>query len=245
MSSQNWNSGAVFSDAIISIKPRVVKISTAHGSGTGFFVSSSKDGSLCAIATAAHVVEHPHYWEEPIRILDYEAKETRLLRATDRAIFLEQGIDTAAVVFAPQNMTVPELNLPLTPEGKYLRPGNEIGWLGFPGIAPDVLSFFSGRISGWIQARKSYLVDGVAINGVSGGPAFWAPDPGYLAIVGVVTAYIPNRATGETLPGLCEIRDVAQFQELAKQFKNLDEAKENESAPPANPPPTPGEVPSS
>jgi hypothetical protein len=43
-----------------------------------------------------------------------------------------------------------------------------------------------------------YLVDGVAINGVSGGPVF--DDRCHLA--GLVSAYLPNRvAPNTTLPG--------------------------------------------
>lgn len=230
--------------AIEVLAPFVVKITTPRGSGTGFFVSSTKTG-LCAVATAAHVVDHAHYWDEPLRINHHASGETRLLRPPDRAILLDEGLDTAAIVFRPDNLKVPAELLPLSPEGKFLMAGAEIGWLGFPAIASSTLCFFSGRISSWLDERASYLVDGVAINGVSGGPAFWTmpaqkkpaglqPTP---TLMGVVTAYFPNRATGEALPGLCEIRDVRQFQELTKELKSLDEAKEKETPPPDAPPP--------
>jgi hypothetical protein len=60
-------------------------------------------------------------------------------------------------------------------------------------------------------------------------------------VIGVVSAYIANRATGEALPGLCVIRDVKQLQDLLKRFKSMDEAKEKEkeTPPPASPPPPP------
>jgi len=54
-----------------------------------------------------------------------------------------------------------------------------------------------------------------------------------------VSAYIPNRATGEVLPGLAEMRGVEQFQELTKQFKSLDEAKGKETIQKGAPPPAP------
>jgi len=70
----------------------------------------------------------------------------------------------------------------------------------------------------------------VAINGVSGGPAF-SIVKGDIYIIGVVSSYVPNRATGETLPGLSIIRGVKQFQSLIKTFRSMDEAKEKESQP--------------
>ncbi len=67
---------------------------------------------------------------------------------------------------------MPAEPLPLVPKDKFLKVGNKIGWLGFPAIQGANLCFFSGDISAWLQSQMAYLVDGVAINGVSGGPAF-------------------------------------------------------------------------
>jgi hypothetical protein len=39
--------------AIEVVKPHVVRIMTPEGSGTGFLVSHSQNGPVCAIATAA------------------------------------------------------------------------------------------------------------------------------------------------------------------------------------------------
>ncbi len=115
--------------------------------------------------------------------------------------------------------------------------GNKIGWLGFPAIPTASLCFFAGDVSAWVQSLSAYLVDGVAINGVSGGPAFHILefDPGAVWIIGVFSAYMPNRATGEVLPGLSVVRDVSQFHELAPSFASLDQARAAE--PPAVPPP--------
>jgi len=46
------------------VKPYVVKIETPSGHGTGFLCFRNKDSSICGIATAAHVVEHSHEWQE-------------------------------------------------------------------------------------------------------------------------------------------------------------------------------------
>ena len=86
-----------------------------------------------------------------------------------------------------------------------------------------------------MEAEEAYLVDGVAINGVSGGPAF-IPEK---MLIGVVAAYIPNRATGEPLPGLAVVRGVGQFHEVAESFRSLDEAKAQETQPTEPPPPAP------
>jgi hypothetical protein len=120
----------------------------------------------------------------------------------------------------------------------FLKVGNEIGWLGFAeGIAAS-LCFFSGKVSAWFNAQSAYLVDGVTINGVSGGPGFHLVDveDNPVRVMGVVSAYIANRATGEVLPGLSVVRDVAQFHELAPAFASIDQAREAEALPEPPPP---------
>lgn len=227
-----------WAEAIEILQPYVVKIATPRGSGTGFLVSRSASASICTVATAAHVVDNAHYWDEPIRLHHYLSGESILLRTGNRAIFLKEEVDTAAVLFDASSLELPDVPLDLTPEQKHLKPGYEIGWLGFPAFASSNLCFFSGRVSAWLEDRRSYLADGVAINGVSGGPAFNVLGD-ILTVIGVVSAYIPNRATGETLPGLCEIRDVGQYQELAKQFESLEQARSEQTVPEVPPPPPP------
>ena len=79
---------------------------------------------------------------------------------------------------------------------------------------PQKLCFFSGRVSAYLAEENAYLVDGVAINGVSGGPAFHETGK----IIGLVTAYIVNRATGEALPGVSLIRSVASLRDAFKDM---------------------------
>ena len=72
---------------------------------------------------------------------------------------------------------------------------------------------------------QAYFLDGVAINGVSGGPAFHLLDSQEEpCITGIVSAYIPNVATGSTLPGLSVARNVRQLQDTVKTFKSMDDA---------------------
>jgi hypothetical protein len=95
-------------EAVEKITPLVVRITTPQGSGTGFLVTRSSDGALLAIATAAHVVDHAHYWEQPLRV-QFTNGVTKLLRAHDRAIVLDEGRDTAAILMKAES----DINLPI------------------------------------------------------------------------------------------------------------------------------------
>jgi hypothetical protein len=215
--------------AIESISAFVVRISTPKSSGTGFLVSHSSLEPMCGIATAAHVIEHAHYWEQPIRIDHLASSKSLLLRHKERAILIE-GHDTAAIVFHKGDIPLPDSPPKIVPEGRALKVGVHVGWLGYPAISHNNLCFFSGITSCFLPKEHAYLVDGVAIHGVSGGPTFFLTGDDFI-IAGVVSAYIANRQTGETLPGLSVIRDVTQFQELVKHFKSIDEAKKKEVKP--------------
>jgi hypothetical protein len=91
-------------------------------------------------------------------------------------------------------------------------------------MEPDILCFFTGAVSAGQPTRKAYLIDGVAINGVSGGPVFHCPAPDKVQIIGCVSAYHANRATGEALPGLLRAQDVSHFHGVAKHVQSIDEA---------------------
>jgi hypothetical protein len=224
-------------EAIQIVRPHVVKISTPDGTGTGFYVSRFSVQPFVLIATAAHVIDHAHYWEQPIRVEQAITGKSVLLRHDNRAIFLNEDLDTAAIMLDPSDLELPPAPLPLVEEGKYIRTGIELGWLGFPSISRNNLCFFSGRISIYLDGRDSYLIDGVAINGVSGGPAFHI-SVDEVQVVGVVSAYIANRSTGETLPGVSIVRDVTHFQNLIRTFKSIDEARRAQSVLDEPPPPS-------
>jgi hypothetical protein len=59
------------------VEPFIVGISTPGGRGTGFLVSRSSATSLCAIATAAHVIVDADRWEQPIRIQHHQSSQGR------------------------------------------------------------------------------------------------------------------------------------------------------------------------
>jgi hypothetical protein len=212
-------------EAFKIVSSYVVKISSPDGMGTGFLVAYSENKELCGIATAAHVVHQAHQWEQPIRIQHHLSDESELLGEEKRAVFIDESLDTAIIVSPSKYFDFPDQPLELTPEGTHVPIGKEVCWTGYPAIAPGNLCLFGGRISCWQEEKRAYLADGVAINGVSGGPAFHILPDGTISVVGVVSAYMPNRATGEVLPGLCVLRDVKQLQKLVKDLSSFLGAK--------------------
>ena len=235
--------------AIEQIRVLVVKIITPQGHGTGFLIASQ--GNLSCIATAAHVVEYANYWRQPIRIKHAVSDREILLKYDDRAIDIDSFQDTASIIFSSTSeLGFPQNPLSFTEEGKHYKEGVAIGWVEFPSIVdPDNLCFFHGRISRWEEKQKYYLVDGVAINGVSGGPAFYINSqpslsnnlPGVnmkdrLIHIGLVSGYIPNQDSGVSMPGLCVIHDISHSRKSAKNFKNLADAREKAKTHATHPP---------
>ncbi len=222
MRKKSWRQGVEI------IKPHIVKVRTPRGFGTGFLCTYTEDKKYCAVATAAHVISESYIWEEPIRIHHYVSKKVRLLREPDRIVWLDYDLDTAVILFPRGDLPLPQTTLPFISEKHHLKVGEEIGWVGFPAVSSQNLCFFSGMNSCWIDDSRTYLVDGVAINGVSGGPAFYTTTKG-IKIIGSVTAYLPHR-TGIT-PGLSMISDVDQFLDVIKTIKDWGEAKKKEPPP--------------
>ncbi len=210
--------------AVDIMKPYIFKVSTPSGRGTGFQLSCSEKTGLCAIATANHVINHAHEWSEPIKLQHFASSKSKLLKETDRTIAVQLEKDLAFITFKTNDLPLLQDELPLVPEKEVLRQGIQIGWCGFPAIAPDDLCFFTGFVSCYIEKESSYLIDGVVINGVSGGPAFYAREDDRTVLCGIVSAYIPNRATGESLPGVCVFREIGPFYDQIESFKSLDEA---------------------
>jgi hypothetical protein len=229
-----------WADIIDEIRPFVVKIMTPDGSGTGFLIAHTKTKSIVGIATAAHVISSAYLWHQPIRIRHAVSGEQVFLEEDDRAIWVDFDRDAASIVFSKGKMPFPDEPLELMEQKHHLKIGKEVGWIGFPAIDSARLCFFSGRTSCWLQDEKSYFVDGVAINGVRGGPVFFRYPDGKTRFIGLVSAYVPNQATGTTLPGLCIVRDVEFYYDTIKRLADLAEAKEEAPTPPepkqSNPP---------
>ncbi len=149
------------------------------------------------------------------------------IAATERAILVNPKNDSAVVLFDKTALDLPTTLLTLLPADTYVVIGSEVAWLGFPSVAPSTLCFFSGNISAAFE--DGYLIDGVAINGVSGGPVFFI-DSGdnNLKVVGAITEYRPNIAAGPTLPGLSFAQSVAHFHSMISNIKSIDEAQQKQ-----------------
>ena len=59
---------------------------------------------------------------------------------------------------------------------------------------------------------------------MSGGPVVYSDGAEDVRIVGTVSAYHANRATGEVLTGLSIAQDVSHFHEVLNHVKAIDEA---------------------
>ena len=88
-----------WSKAIEVVKPHIVHIATPKCGGTGFSASATADGSVCAVATAAHVLSDSYSLKQPITVTHYASGETLVLGVMDRLICMEEAADTAALIF--------------------------------------------------------------------------------------------------------------------------------------------------
>lgn len=212
-----------------AIQPYIMSIKTPSGSGTAFLFTYNEGKTIAGFATAAHVIEHADAWKEPIRLINFTTKNELFLTDEKRVVFIDRMRDSASILINNDNLGTPQDILPLINPTKFLRIGVEVGWVGFPSIASTNLCLFTGRISAHLKDYDSYLIDGVAINGVSGGPVFYSPNKGQLKIIGTVSSYMPNRIYGDSLPGLLRVQDVTPFHDIINTLKSLNEAKKKQT----------------
>jgi len=222
----NWNA------VVAVVMPSIVKIETPSGHGTGFLCFYNEGRTICGIATAHHVIGHAEKWQEPIRMTNLDTGSSVLLKEPERVIWSDENKDSAVILHDLGNFQLPQEPISLIPTETQLPIGAEVGWLGYPAIAEYTLCFFSGNVSARWSFRNAYLIDGVAINGISGGPVIYSPDATgeNVQIVGAISAYRANRATGETLPGLSIAQDVAHFQASLSHVRTLEEAEHQRAA---------------
>ena len=217
--------------------PSILRVVTQDGYGTGFLLVRSNNGLLSGVATAYHVIARAFEWGFPIRLEHASSNRSLLLHPGNRYIEFDVARDTAVIVFNHADLPMPDTEPQLIAEKSSIKVGCDVGWLGYPAISPNELCFFSGHISNWNEQEHRYLVDGVAINGVSGGPVFRNRPTGEVNLVGIISAYIPNTSTGKSTPGLSVIRDVSSFFPTIKKLKSLPPQQDN-PPPPASVPPS-------
>lgn len=214
----NW------SDVASSIKPFIVRIETPSCFGTGFLCLYNHDGSWCGVATAAHVVSHADEWQQPIRLRSTDGSIV-MLKEPERTVIIDHNTDSAVILFQKDQFPFPDTAFPLFPVDISIPVGSEVGWLGYPSIEPYELCFFCGNVSAHKPARRAYLIDGVAINGVSGGPVIFVHPTLGAQIIGTVSAYYANRTGGEALPGLLMAQDVSHFHATSQHIQSVDQAR--------------------
>ena len=194
------------------IRKHLVRIETPGGGGTGFLISRSND--RFGIATAAHVVRDARAWEQRIILHHDDCKEACTLWPNDRDVRLHTMLDSAYVAGtlpAAWIDVIPVEPVQHVPFEKTALPGVEVGWLGYPGMAGWQLFFFGGHVSVYSEGR--YFIDGIALPGVSGGPAFCLNADGELRILGSVSAYTKGQ---EHFPGMMVADDCTQWPDLIK-----------------------------
>jgi hypothetical protein len=206
-----------------NILPYVFAIETPQGSGSGFFLAYNETKVIAAFATAAHVIEQAHSWKLPIKLRQETTGKEVFLTDEMRLIEFDKKRDSAAIFIQSGHFDLPQEMLSMIENDRYRATGEEVGWVGYPSIASPQLCFFTGRISGFIHEQDTYLIDGVAINGVSGGPVFACLEGDKPKILGTISAYVPNRVYGESLPGLLRSQDVTTFHTAIKKMNNFDE----------------------
>ena len=218
----NWN------DIVTRVTPYIVGIDTPDGDGygTGFLCFYNPTKTLVGIATAHHVIAHAEEWQHPIRLRHFPTKKSEFLKEGDRVIFSDEKTDSAVILMTVEHLDLPETPIPLLPISIPLNVGTEVGWLGYPSVAVSTLCFFSGIVSAWQDWRHSYLLDGEAISGVSGGPVLYSHTVDGPQIVGTVSAYISNKTT----PGLAMAHDMTHFHAIINHVKDLHEARERKRA---------------
>lgn len=218
------------------VSNRALKIRTPRGHGSGFYMGAfGENNTLGAVATARHVIKEAHDWGEPIKMLHVATGQEILLPAinadgTSRPILVFGNSDLAVIIFTiPAEWGLPSEHIDRLDNTQHIVEGVEVGWFGFPGIKDDKLCFFHGYVSTYLDPEAIYLVDGVSINGVSGGPLLVIQNNRPM-VVGVVSAYLPNLATGQPLPGMSMFTSISPAVPILNTLRDMASAAETAEA---------------
>ena len=209
-------------EAASRVAAATFRVYTSDAMGTAFLfsVGKGKEGQhIAMLATAWHVVDQAPTGMT-VRICDQSDREVVASKGGNIAVIeVSKQFDVAIIVVISTDDLFPEHTLlPILPSEYELKRGAEVGWLGYPGILNPALCFFQGHVAGMVRVpRVGYLIDGVVIRGVSGGPIF--DDRCHIA--GLVSAYFYDQLEHEsvTLPGVSFMVPIAFITEWVK--KNL------------------------
>jgi hypothetical protein len=178
--------------------------------GTAFIVSLAHNnaGQSAILATAWHVIEDAA--SKPIDVQIVSSDRRTIFDTHVDEMRVQQIGSTAndtGLIFLKSRKPIIEFGqlVPILDFRSMIMRGTEVGWLGFPGLADPEICFFHGYVSAFLNEPPTYLIDGVAISGVSGGPVF--DDSCHL--IGLVSAYLPNRVSRQTtLPGMSALMPI-------------------------------------
>ena len=205
------------------VLPHVVRITTPESSGTGFLVHRA-EGRI-GIATAAHVVRDAVAWKQEIQIHHPAFDPPLKWLDGPRTAILHHRLDSALVAGPlPEpfdSAAFPTEALDHLPPSNAVNAGVEVGWMGYPSFAPITRpSFFCGYVSQYDSGQ--YFIDGVAISGVSGGPAFlYVHSLKRIYILGSITAYASDFSNGASTPGLMVADECGHWQETRRNWNAL------------------------
>ena len=206
------------------MKSYIVKIIIGARYGTGFYSGDYPSGNFVYIATAYHVVEEAEMSELPITFFHAVSGVTVVIPYDELYIFSDKATDSAVIVVRVGRIPFPPIRHKLS-ESLQLLVASEVFWMGFPKIAPDIICFFSGRISASFTDFHAYLIDGVSVNGVSGGPVMCVDPVFGLTVVGVVTHYVHNDSDGLVRPGLVFAPDITSVNAMVKLIGGYNASK--------------------
>lgn len=204
-----------------AMERHIVRITTPQGSGTGFLVRRTED-NVFGFATAAHVVRDAITWKQIITISHPATAVSHVLHAAHRTGIIHHSLDSAYIgTTLPDTIgnALPEEPIEAVPSGRTVKIGVEVGWMGFPYLVDtNKPCFFSGHVSAFVKAR--YFIDGVAIPGVSGGPAFcYQGNAPKLMVLGSITQYNPAHSQHGVIPGLLVADDCKHWHEAVKALE--------------------------
>ena len=211
--------------AVGQMMRNLVKISTlggGYGSGIVIPPPAKAPGNLCVL-TAFHVIASAYNTGATMEIMRADQERAIRLPSLSRSIFVAKDRDQAIICFNGPKDFESLHELTFLSRDRHYNPGVELGWLGFPNleISRNVPCFLSGRVSAYLEDKEAYLIDGVSIHGLSGGPVFYCAED-KAVVAGIVTNYYPNEVNQQPWPGLALFRTINPLMQLYDEQEKRD-----------------------
>src|SRR5713101_3932243 len=209
MSENDWPR-LPWKDVVEKIAPLVFRVYIDQYVGTAFVVCRGRGKPpfehVAVLATARHVADPAKTGVVDSLTLvssDLKREYPSSQNPMEMRVLGKEAYDTSVIlVRSREEIISSQALMPMLPWNSLLRRGADIAWLGFPALFDPELCFFHGFVSGFRGDRPRYLVNGTAMPGVSGGPAF----DNRAHLIGLVSEYISHKEEGEAvLPGVLTV----------------------------------------